>query len=93
MAPQFKGRNGSLLRRLREWNGPGQQVLAGAGLAGDQDAGVGPGHALDQVVDGLHGRRCADQRPEAAQLAQLAAQRSDLNPSSPACASGWPGPS
>ena len=34
----------------------GDQLLAGAGLAADQDAGVGPGHAADQVVDLLHGR-------------------------------------
>ena len=59
-------------------DGQGDHVLAGAGLAGDQDAGVGAGHAADQVVDGLHGRRRADQRSEAPQLAQLASQRSDL---------------
>jgi hypothetical protein len=58
----------------------GDQLLSGAGLAADEDAGVGPGHAADQVVDLLHGRGCANQRTEATQLAQLAPQRADLAP-------------
>ena len=58
----------------------GDQLLSGAGLAADEDAGVGSGHAADQIVDLLHGGGGADERPEAAQLAQLAPQRADLAP-------------
>ena len=56
MAPQFTGRNGFLLRRLRAWIVCADHLLAGARLPGEEDAGVGAGHAADQVVDLLHGR-------------------------------------
>ena len=35
-------------------DGPGDQLLAGAGLAEDQDGAVGPGDLLDRQPDRLH---------------------------------------
>ena len=35
-------------------NGPGDEFLAGAALAGDQDGGPGLGHPFDQGQDVLH---------------------------------------
>jgi len=59
-------------------DGLGHDLLARPRLAREQDAGVGSGHAADQVVHLLHGRGAPDERPEPAQLAQLGPQRSDL---------------
>jgi hypothetical protein len=59
-------------------HGLGDELLAGAGLARDGDAGLGLRDPRDQVVDALHVRRGADQGAEAPQLAQLGAQGADL---------------
>ena len=42
-------------------DGLGDDLLAGAGLALDQQGGVGGGDALDEVEHGMHGRRLRDE--------------------------------
>jgi hypothetical protein len=54
------------------------EVLAGAGLAEHQDTRVRGGDARQEVVEPLHALARPDQRAEAAELAQLAAQAPDL---------------
>ena len=77
-APQSTGTNGLLAAAAQVVDGLRDHLLARARLPGDEDAGVGAGHPSDQVVDLLHGRGCADERAEPAQLAQLGPQRADL---------------
>src|SRR5204863_1195424 len=56
----------------------GRQLLAGAALPGQQHARLGGCHALDQVVDTLHGRRAAHEPAKPPELAQLLAQAPHL---------------
>ena len=55
-------------------NGPGDQFLARAALAVDQDRGVAFGHPADRLVDLLHGRRIAHQ-PALVLLPHLGSER------------------
>src|SRR6185436_20444014 len=50
---------------------PRDQLLAGAGLAGDEHGDVGRGHLLDLAEDLLHGRRRAQDLAEAHALDPL----------------------
>ena len=65
---QRLGDGGTVLdqeRRLASWtplmDGAGEQLLAGAGLALDQDGDGAATGALDQRQDGAHGARAGDQ--------------------------------
>ena len=44
-------------------DGAGDQFLAGAAFAGDEDAGVARRHQGDALEDGLHRRAAADESP------------------------------
>src|SRR5438105_4395919 len=67
---------GVALRKLVD--GVGDLLLAGAALADEQDGHVGRRRARHQLIDLAHRLRGADDRAEAAELEQLAAQRRDL---------------
>src|SRR5262249_42289547 len=56
----------------------GDELLAGTALTLDEDRRVARRHALDLLIDPLHGGRGPDQRSEAAETAQLRAQALDL---------------
>ena len=58
-------------------DGLGGQLLAGAALADEKRRDLRGRHLVDEVVDPLHGGRGAHHRPEAAEVAQLGAQRGD----------------
>jgi len=59
-------------------HGLGDQFLASSALAQDEDRGIRRRDARDLVEELLHGRRRSDHRAEAAELAQAAAQLTDL---------------
>ena len=59
-------------------DGLSHDLLASAGLAGDQDGRVCLCNLRDQVVNGLHGGRGPDQCTEAAEPAQLPSEAADL---------------
>ena len=50
------GQEGLLAAAAEGVDGLRHHLLARARLAGEEDAGLGAGHAADQVVDLLHGR-------------------------------------
>ena len=56
----------------------GAELLAGAALAGDEDGGAARGGALDDVVDGAHRQRGADQPAEPAVFGDVAGRREGL---------------
>jgi hypothetical protein len=60
--------------------GAGDQLLAGAALAGDQHRRAGAGDAFDQREDRLHLGALADDVREGVALRQLAAQVHVLDP-------------
>ena len=60
--------------RARVVDGAGDQLLAGAALAVDEDRRAGPRHAVDEREDGLHARALADDVVEGVLLLELAAQ-------------------
>src|SRR6185436_20821852 len=66
------GARTELVNRLRD------ELLAGAGFAGDQHGSAGRRRLLDHLVDLAHLRAVADHRPKGAVLAQLAPERLDL---------------
>ena len=59
-------------------DGLGDQLLAGAGLALDQDGALGPGDVADQLEDAVHLRVLADDVVEAVALLELLAEPQDL---------------
>ena len=68
----WTGRNGRSRRDAVAMDGPGDQFLAGAALAGDEDAGVARRHQGDALEDRLHGRAAADDLLGAGRPAQSA---------------------
>ena len=60
-AARFTATNGCRRARRVVVDGARHQLLAGAGLAGDEHRRVGGGGAADQLPDGQHRRRGADQ--------------------------------
>ncbi len=56
------------------------ELLARACLSRDEDGGIRPGDALEEVIDLLHGRAGADDLLEARQLGNRASQPRDLDP-------------
>ena len=56
MAAQLRARNGCLGPRAVLVDGAGDEFLAGAALAGDQDRHVLGGDAADRLVHLAHGR-------------------------------------
>ena len=68
------GDEGPRLARAEVVKGAGDQLLAGAAFAGDEDGDVGGGDLFDQAEDLAHGlARAADHGAEDAGLAQAAA--------------------
>ena len=59
MAPQATATKGLLARGPLVVDGAGNQFLAGAAFALNQNRGIDAGHAADQVVDRDHGRAAA----------------------------------
>ena len=85
IAAQASGTNGPLAATRDVVDGPRHALLARAGLAGDQDAGVGVGHGADAIEHALHGQAAPDDLLEAllaaeglAQLGVLVAEAADL---------------
>jgi len=59
-APQLTATNGPFLAGRVLVDGPRDDLLAGAALAGDQHGGIAVTQVLDQVEDAQHGRRAGD---------------------------------
>jgi hypothetical protein len=72
------GKEGLLVAAAEAVDGLRHQLLARARLSEQQHRGVGGRHLRDHVVHALHHGRGPDERPEAAELAQLATQGADL---------------
>ena len=83
-----EGHEGLVLARAVLMDGLGHQLLAGAGLALDQHAGVGRGDPLQPVDDVVHLRAVADDALEAEFLVEPAVQLGVCA----AAAAGWPRP-
>ena len=74
MAAQLMATNGPPPAVAPGVDGAGDDLLAGAALARDEDRGVGLRHAVDEVVDLLHRGALADERVEPGSLSRLEAQ-------------------
>jgi hypothetical protein len=66
IAPQLTPRNGLAAPPAEVVHGAGDDLLAGAALAGDEDRDVGRGDADDLLVDLAHRRRASPERAEVA---------------------------
>ncbi len=66
IAPQLTARNGLAAAPAQVVHGAGDELLAGAALAGDEDRHGGAGDARDLLVDAPHRRRTAPQSAEVA---------------------------
>ena len=73
MAAQLMATKGLVLARRELVDGAGDQLLAGAAFAGDENRGGAGGDQLDEAEDLLHFGRGADQGAELSAVAQLAA--------------------
>ena len=55
-------------------DGPRDEFLARAALAGDEHSCIGAGHLVDQIADFLHGPTAANQQAESGSLPNLVAE-------------------
>src|SRR5262249_20995922 len=80
---EVDGDQQALLSRATPVDRPGDQLLAGPGLAGDEDGRLARGHASHQIGDGPQRAGHADELVEAVRLIELGAQERALDPMTP----------
>ncbi len=76
--PAVDDDEGPVLARAGEVDRPGDELLARAALAADEDGAIDAAHLLHELEDGVHPARCPDDVRESVSRSQFGTQRLDL---------------